>query len=249
MKRLSFTLSCLFFLAIGMNFSSAQTAAVKFEVKIPSSGLQKDSSVFLAGSFNCWNPQDSMYLMNKIGDDIYSLTVPLFDDKKYEYKYTLGGWSTVETAENNNDINNRQMVSHDGLTIVDTVVNWKAPEPAKQIDSSLMLSKEQLDKLSNLKDEMGKNLESRMKNFTGLLKDAFKNMLSQKPDMKLKKKYHREMVAQINHALDMAADAIWKVSSVLTPEQKKAILEKLNNSNSDGDIFSIMSKALSQPNK
>jgi len=249
MKGTLFILSCLFFLVTGIDILFGQTASVKFEVKIPSEGLQDNSSVFLAGSFNCWNPDDSLYIMNKIGDDLYSLTIPVFDGKKYEYKYTLGGWNSVEVKADNNNIDNREMISRDGLTIMDTVIKWKAPEKAKPVDTALTLNKEQLSKLSKLKDEMGKALEGRMKNFTDLLKEASKNMLSEKPSAKLRKKYHKEMVAEINHALDMAADAIWKVSSVLTTEQKKAILTELNSSNSSGDIFSIMSKALSQPAK
>jgi hypothetical protein len=90
-------------------------------VKVPHKGMQKDYTVFLAGSFNCWNPHDSLYIMKKSGDDLYSLVIPVFDGIKYEYKYTLGDGSTVEIAINDSEIQNRQMISHDGLTIKDTV--------------------------------------------------------------------------------------------------------------------------------
>lgn len=206
-------LSCLLFLILNFNFSFGQPASVKFEVRIPSEGLLKDSSIFIAGSFNCWNPNDSLYIMQKTGDNLYSLVVPVFDGKKYEYKYTQGDWSSVETSSDGAEIKNRQMTSHDSVTITDTVLKWKSPQTSKPKDSTFMFSKKQLNELSKLKEEMGKKMESRIKNITGDLKKAFENMLSIKPNMKLRKKYHNKALSDINYVLKIATDVMWKVSS------------------------------------
>ena len=247
MKRSPDLLFCVFFLLICFNYSFGQTAAVKFDVKIPSESLQKGNSIFLAGSFNCWNPHDSLYIMKNVGVDLFSIIIPVFDGKKYEYKYTQGDWNSVEISSNGKSIDNRQMIAHDGLVIKDTVSKWNSLPPAVQKDTALTLTKEQINKLSKIKEEMGKKLESKMNNANDLLKKAIKNMLSEKPDMKMREKYHNEIVSKVDFALQLAADAMWKVSSMLTPAQKKAVLEELNKPNSSGDIFGLMTKALSLP--
>ncbi len=232
------------FIIFGFNFTSGQTAAVKFEVKIPSEGLNKNASIFLAGSFNCWNPQDSLYMMKKIEDDLYSIIIPVFDGVKYEYKYVKDNWNSVEVDLNGHDIKNRKMISKDGLIIEDTVLNWKQPPAAQQMDTAQFLNKEQMNEIAKLKDDMQSKLDSRLKNILGILKSAMNNMLSANPDMKLKEKYHNKIVENINSVLDSFSDALWKVSSLLSPEQKKAILEEMKKTNIPGDIFNMMTKGM-----
>jgi len=240
----------LFFLIIpGSNLLVAQTASVKFEVKVPPESVQNNSSVFLAGSFNCWNPNDSLYKMHKTENDIYSLTIPVFNGKKYEYKYTLGDWNTVETSLDGSEIKNRKMFSKDGLVIKDTVMKWKSPKVSEKEDTTFKFSNEQLMELAKLKAEVGSEIKVKMKNALGSLKKAFENMLSEKPDMKLRKKYHEEAVKNINKILDMASDAIWKAASILTPEQKKALLNEMKTSKDPGAFFDMFSKFMSSPKK
>ena len=249
MKRSSGLLSFLFFFVLNFNLSLGQTTSVKLEVRIPSESLAKDSSIFLAGSFNCWNTHDSLYIMQKTGDNLYSLSIPVFDGKKYEYKYTQGDWSSVETSSDGSDIENRQMISHNGLAITDTVLKWKSAQTAKQKDTTFMFSKEQLDELSKLKDEMGKKMEGRINNIGGVLKKALVNMLSDKPSMKLRKKYNKEIAGNLNYVLTMAVDALWKISTMITPEQKKAILTELSKLGLSEDIFGQLGKMFSPSQK
>lgn len=248
MKGSSLFLS-FFFIFIFTNFSNGQTASVKFEVKVSQDGMRKNASVFLSGSFNCWNPHDSLYLMKKTGDNLYSLVVPLFDGKKYEYNYTQGSWSSVETAAGGREIKNRQMISQDGLTILDTVKQWKPIQTAKRQDTTFKMNKKQMEALLKLKEDFGKKLESRKKNLLIVLKKAMDNMLANKPSMRLRKKYHKEAVEEINYDLKLAADLMWKVSSILTPEQKQAIRDKMNNSASKLDVFGLLFGAFSQAKK
>jgi hypothetical protein len=72
-------------------------------------------------------------------------------------------------------------------------------------------------------------------------------MLSDKPNIKLRKKYHNKAVSDINYVLKIVADVMWKVSSMMTPEQKKAILTAMNNSEAPGDILGLMMKAMNLP--
>ena len=246
MKHLSIPSLVLILFLVSNQFINAQTAAVKFEVTIPENSLHSGSGIFLAGSFNCWNPQDSLYMMKKTEDNTFSLVVPLFAGRKYEYKYTLGSWETVETSSKGEEIQNRKMVSSDGLVIRDTVLKWNSPQP-KQNEVTSKLNKEQLDILSKLKDSLSTSMESRMKRVTDMLKKASENMLSENPDMELKKQYHDEIIASVDSTLGMAADLMWKVSSMLTPEQKKEILSQMKQTGNPGTLFDWIGKAIEKP--
>ena len=246
MKNLSSLFFSLFVIILSCNLTFGQVGSVKFEVKVPSEGMQKNSSVFLTGSFNGWNPHDSMYIMQKTGDDLYSLIIPVFDGKKYEYKYTLGSWNSVEVSANGEQIKNRKMITQDGLTIKDTVLKWKSPKLPTKKDTTLKFSKKQMEEI---KAEIMIKIKDKMKNTLGILKKAFVNMLSDKPDMKLRKKYHKQIVSSINNVLDLAADALWKAVSVFTPEQKKALLKEMKKSKDPGAFFNIITKAMSAQHK
>ena len=246
MKLLSFPSLLIILLIISNHIIPAQTAAVKFEVNIPEKSLSSNPTVYLAGSFNCWNPHDSLYEMKKTDDNDYSLVVPLFDGQKYEYKYTLGSWETVETSSQGEEIQNRKIISKDDLIIRDTVLNWNSPQP-KQNEVTSKLNKEQLDTLSKLKDSLSTSMERRMKRVTDILKKTSENMLSENPDMDLKKQYHNEIIASIDSTLGMAADLMWKVSSILTPEQKKEILSELKQTGNPGVLFDWIGKAIEKP--
>ncbi len=249
MIKLSSCFFCLFLIILSFNLTFSQVASVKFEVKAPSEGMQKNSSIFLTGSFNGWNPHDSLYIMHKTDEDLYSLTIPVFDGKKYEYKYTLGNWNSVETSLTGLKIKNRKMISQNGLIIKDTVMKWKSIKVSEKEDTTFKFSSEQLIELAKLKVKVGNEIKAKVKNAIGSLKKAFENMLSEKPDMKLRKKFHEEAVKNINKILDMASDAIWKAASILTPEQKKVLLNELKTLKDPGAFFEMFSKFLSSPHK
>jgi predicted alpha/beta superfamily hydrolase len=78
-----------------------------------------DSNLFLAGSFNGWNPRDKNYQFQKKGN--YVLGTKLADGM-YEYKITRGGWDKVECRKGGADIQNRVLkLSSD--TIIDIMVD------------------------------------------------------------------------------------------------------------------------------
>lgn len=225
-----------------------QASAVKLKVKIPADSTEVKTGVFVAGSFNGWNPNDSLYLMTKTGDDLYTLEIPVFTNKKYEYKYTKGGWGSVELSGDGAEINNRIFLSHDGLVVNDTVVEWRITQSPKK-DSALILSGSQVEQLSKLKSEMETKLAERIKNAGDLLKKASENMVSEKPDMELRNKFRDEIISTVTFVLEQATDLMWNAALILTPEQKKAIQLELSKPNAQNDIFNLISNVLVVPEK
>src|ERR1043166_6826662 len=87
---------------------------------LPSRG-SADDSLFLAGSFNSWNPQDKNCEFQKNGN--YFLRIKLADGM-YEYKITRGGWNKVECKKGGADIQNRSLKLSSDTTIDLMVEEW-----------------------------------------------------------------------------------------------------------------------------
>src|SRR5215467_10543097 len=65
-------------------------------------------TLFLAGSFNGWNPHDSKYFFQKNADGDYVFETRL-SDGMLEFKVTRGNWSKVECKKSGADIANRSL--------------------------------------------------------------------------------------------------------------------------------------------
>jgi alpha-glucosidase len=67
---------------------------VRFTISsLPSS--TSDSGLYIAGSFNGWNPQDKNYRLQKNENGNYVLETKLADGM-HEFKITRGSWAKVE---------------------------------------------------------------------------------------------------------------------------------------------------------
>jgi hypothetical protein len=63
--------------------------------KLPSYHKPSDT-VYIAGSFNRWNPKDPRFAAVKVGQNS-GITIDL-PKGMFEYKFTLGNWDDVETG-------------------------------------------------------------------------------------------------------------------------------------------------------
>ena len=98
----------LFFIIITL-FAAPAIAQQKIRIEINSlpANNPANSSIFIAGSFNSWNPQHKNYQFQK-SDKGYFLELPL-NAGSYEYKITRGGWDKVECTKEGKDIGNRTL--------------------------------------------------------------------------------------------------------------------------------------------
>ena len=67
----------------------------------------KTDIIYIAGTFNNWNPKDENYKFTRDSYGNYSVDLPV-KQKTGEYKLTRGGWDKVETDKDCNAIGNRQ---------------------------------------------------------------------------------------------------------------------------------------------
>ncbi len=98
-------------------FSSASAQFhVQFVVKEQPPAHRKDT-IFIAGSFNVWNPFDKKTLILPVNSEDRSIDLQLLAGN-YEYKFTRGGWTKVETTKDGKGVGNRTVT-----VAKDTVIN------------------------------------------------------------------------------------------------------------------------------
>ncbi|MEO7802075.1 MAG: alpha/beta hydrolase-fold protein [Ginsengibacter sp.] len=106
------------FIALFLSVIAAQTFAqfeVKINVSVPSLKHVEDS-VYIAGSFNGWNPSSAQRLsLNSSGQGAGILYL---DKGNYDYKFTRGSWEKSETNASGTGLANRKLTVN-----FDTVFN------------------------------------------------------------------------------------------------------------------------------
>jgi predicted alpha/beta superfamily hydrolase len=109
------------------------TAQYKLHLSIHSipSSTPKTDNLYIAGTFNNWNPKDEQYKFTKDSFGNYSADLPV-KEKTGEYKLTRGGWDKVESDRDGNAIANRQynVEANDLLGII--VNGWTDQFVSKQ---------------------------------------------------------------------------------------------------------------------
>jgi len=249
MKKLFVFLCCVVTGLSVHNAVSAQAAVVRFLVELPGQGISQDSAVYIAGSFNGWNPKDEYYRMIREDSRHYKLDVPCFANKDYEYKYTLGGWERVEKTPEGKDVDNRRFTSLKKLKIKDQVAAWNVPAPKKEVQNPMvgMLSKEQLEQMTSMKDSITKKLAPAIPQLMGILQKVNMNLLADKPDLALGKQYNTEVVGVVSQILESVTNTLMKTMDVLTPEQKQKIRDAMKNSTNPGDLINMITNSKASP--
>ncbi len=120
---------CLIILFFTFYLSEAQFKVV---FKLGRYPLQHNrDTIFIAGSFNAWDPGDPAYKISIADENNFTLQLPA---GKYEYKSTRGNWKKVECLNNGKDIENHSFEINSDTTVEINIEAWKDdfPEIPKQ---------------------------------------------------------------------------------------------------------------------
>ena len=102
-QRLRYGLMLLFFYTQEVN--------AQFRVRIELAdipAMPSTESVFVAGSFNGWNPRDSLFRI-AVADTITYVEFPRPLQGSVSFKFTRGSWSNVECNSDGSDVSDRQI--------------------------------------------------------------------------------------------------------------------------------------------
>ena len=81
--------------------------------------------VYIAGTFNGWNPGNPAFILNETSGEGLSITLNL-NPGTIQYKFTRGSWETVEGTSAGNYIPNRTYAYSGGVdTIEVTIAGWE----------------------------------------------------------------------------------------------------------------------------
>lgn len=102
-----------------------------------------EDNIYLAGSFNNWNPADPNYKMHKIGAGQYQFVFSeLHQDAAY--KFTRGSWQTVETDTAGNNVPNRKLDLQHASQLQVKVQGWKDQLQPEEASASTAAANVQL---------------------------------------------------------------------------------------------------------
>jgi predicted alpha/beta superfamily hydrolase len=103
--------------------SAISQTSVRLELKTLPGYHASGSDIYIAGSFNGWNPQDKNYRFQRTGNGDYYIDLKLAGGK-YEYKITRGGWDKVECKKGGLTIGNRVLVIPGNASIQLYIEEW-----------------------------------------------------------------------------------------------------------------------------
>ncbi|HEY5968098.1 MAG TPA: alpha/beta hydrolase-fold protein [Chitinophagaceae bacterium] len=112
-----------FFIITLLHLSVTAQEKVRIEIKSLPLNNPANSSIFIAGSFNSWNPQNRNFQFQK-NEKGYFLELSL-NAGSYEYKITRGGWDKVECSKEGKDIGNRTLKADANTNVDVSIEGWK----------------------------------------------------------------------------------------------------------------------------
>ena len=112
-----------FLITLLITLSVASQQKIRIEINSLPANTPANSTIFIAGNFNSWNPQDKSFQFQK-NEKGYFLELSL-NNGSYEYKITRGGWDKVECTKEGKDIGNRILKIEADATVEVSVDGWK----------------------------------------------------------------------------------------------------------------------------
>lgn len=91
-----------------------------------------NKEIFIAGSFNRWNPGDQSYKLTKANDE-YIISLPDSIRGDVEFKFTLGSWEAVELNSDGSGVPNRTFtIPQTGTATYSAIITtWQNPAALK----------------------------------------------------------------------------------------------------------------------
>jgi metallo-beta-lactamase class B len=105
-------------------YASSLQAQVTLRVDRVPTNTPVDAVLYIAASFNGWNPKNAPHALTKNADGSYQIILPTGLDT-FEYKFTRGSWETVETDAANKAVENRRYSAATGKTVTHKIENWQ----------------------------------------------------------------------------------------------------------------------------
>lgn len=112
-------------------FTNTVVAQFTLRLVVNDVATRQQDDIFVAGSFNNWNPADTQYKLKPYGTSRRAIILKDLPPGRYEFKFTRGNFNKVETTANGEDIPNREADVKEDVTITTSIAGWKDDFPDK----------------------------------------------------------------------------------------------------------------------
>jgi predicted alpha/beta superfamily hydrolase len=120
---------CWLTVALTIGYALPGSAQVVLKItRLPADTPSADT-VFVAGSFNSWNPHRLAYALHHNPDGTWQLVLPA-GLGALEYKFTLGSWGRAELDAQRQPLPNRLAPAEQRGELLHEVLNWDNQAPA-----------------------------------------------------------------------------------------------------------------------
>jgi glycosidase/predicted alpha/beta superfamily hydrolase len=113
-------------LAVGAADAQVSLLLTRVPAKTPAG-----APIYVAGTFNNWNPAAPRYRLTEQGGGHYAITLPDPVRDRVEFKFTLGSWESVEQDSAGRDVPNRSLTvpATGAAAYTGTVAGWRDGTP------------------------------------------------------------------------------------------------------------------------
>jgi tetratricopeptide (TPR) repeat protein len=135
MKRAAFIFIVAFVWAVG-------TAHAQYTLRVQVNDFSGKPTLYIAGSFNNWNPADKNYRLKRINYFRTEISIHNLPKGRYAFKLTGGSLQSVESTVKGEDIPNRTIDLKGDTTMLCSVEGWKDADrnPAHLNDSARIMA-------------------------------------------------------------------------------------------------------------
>jgi predicted alpha/beta superfamily hydrolase len=115
----------------------APAPSLTIHLAVPAS-TPVNAAVYVAGTFNDWNPADPHFRLAPAGEGAYAITLPDSIRGPVEFKFTLGSWDAGEVDSLGRDLGNRTFtIPASGPATYDgTVARWRTGPAAPRVHTA-----------------------------------------------------------------------------------------------------------------
>ena len=124
MKKILFLLTTFFVL-------KKSEAQYTLRVMVDSVAVKKQDDIYVAGSFNKWNPKDEKYKLKPFGTTRRGIVLKNLPAGKYEFKFTRGSFNKVEATAKGEDVPNHEITLNEDASQQFTIPGWKDDYPER----------------------------------------------------------------------------------------------------------------------
>lgn len=119
----------IFFFLFFISISGEAQFAVKLIVT--DVATKKNDDIYIAGTFNGWNPKDENYKLKPFGGSRKSIVLKDMAAGNYAFKFTRGGFDKVECMADGRDISDRMLEVNNDVSFEYTIAGWKDEYPER----------------------------------------------------------------------------------------------------------------------